>query len=311
MVAKKKTGASIDHPCKDKLIWNSSKNSLNRDVRFANLTKNGTSGLLDHQRCWLWERERTRYFVDNDFRQQIDRVKDTVRKYNKRLKSCNSQEERDAVNTDWYIKESSTQLLEVLFPYYCEQWPKKPFLSIPYKVRRKFTDGIEVSDVDWFEHPLEDKLFSPNKTPLMDHSDRYVEIGYVEPDYIDEPPSESVPITMHIGTDWTQAKFEEVMKDYSKDIINAVQKEKKKYEEQGYPFIKKEKKKPLKTYKSLLKKLGHFRLSECVGLDYLEVTRKYPEKKKDPKYFAFQDEAFKAAIRQIRNFLKSPQNADK
>ncbi|MDC0921229.1 hypothetical protein OAQ11_02210, partial [Opitutales bacterium] len=60
-----------------------------------------------------------------------------------------------------------------------------------------------------------------------------------------------------------------------------------------------------------LKKLGHFRLSECVGLDYLEVTREYPEKKKDPKYFSYEDESFKAAIRDIRNFLKSPQNADK
>ena len=87
-------------------------------------------------------------------------------------------------------------------------------------MRNKFLDAIEANGVDWFEHPLEDKLFPPNKTPLKDHSNRYVEIGYHEPGYIEEPPSESVPIKIHIRTDWTQERFIEVMKEYSKEILS-------------------------------------------------------------------------------------------
>jgi hypothetical protein len=43
----------------------------------------------------------------------------------------------------------------------------------------------------------------------------------------------------------------------------------------------------------------------------LEITKKYPEKKKDPKFYPYEDEAYKAAIREIRNFLKPSPKADK
>ena len=311
MVAKGKCGLKIDHPCRDTSIWNLSKHSIDRDIRFTNLTNNGTNRVIDHQRCWLWERERTRYFIDKEFRDRVDSTKKKVREYNQRVKNSKSVTQRDKVHLDWYVDKNKDELMEVLFPYYCEQWPQKAFLSITRDVRKKFLDAVESNGVDWFEHPLEDKLIPPNKTPLKDHSDRYAEIGYYEPGYIEEPPSESVPIKIHIRTDWTQERFIEVMKEYSKEILTAVREEKAKYEKMGYPFMKKESKKPVKTYKSLLKKLGHFRLSECVGLDYLEITKKYPEKKKDPKFYPYEDEAYKAAIREIRNFLKPSPKVDK
>ena len=303
-----KINEEIKHPHKGIEL---TKTVLNRDIRFTDLIKTGTPGLIDHQRCWFWERERTRYFIDESFRSKVDKIRNAARQHKKSIKSAKSPTERDELNTAWYTRKDDDRILEVLFPYFCDHWPQKAYLSIPRKIRKSFVDAIGVSGIDWFQHPFEDKLIHPNKTPRKNHNESYADIGYVQNDYVKDPPSESIPITIHVRTDWTQERFVEVMKEYSRDIIAAVQHEKEKFKEQGYPFIKKESKKPLKTYKSLLKKLGHYRLSECVGLDHYNITKTYPERKKDHKYFPYEEEAFKAAIKEVGNFLKSPPSTDK
>ncbi len=309
MVAKKKVGVNIDHPCKDKLIWNLSKNSLDRDIRFTKLIKNGTNALMDHQRCWLWERERTRFFRDKNFSKQIEAHKVRLKE---NFTPLDSSDVRQIIESPLISKrKEENKLTNIFFPYFCEHWPQKPYLSIAFQTRKKFPAAIEVTNHLHFKHPFKERLYTFQPNPLFDQNTAYYKLGVMKAGYIDEPPYESIELNLQIGTNWTQERFVEIMKYNSKQILEKIDEERKLYENKGYKFAPKLKRKPIRTYKSLLKKLGHFRLSESVGLDYLEITKKYPEKKKNPKYFAYEDEAFKAAIREIRKFLKSSSSADR
>ena len=75
-------------------------------------------------------------------------------------------------------------------------------------------------------------------------------------------------------TDWTQERFVEVMKEYSKDILTGASGEEK-FQNRDIFLSKKKVRNFLKTYKSLLKKLGHYRLSEC-GLGSLQYHQNIP-----------------------------------
>jgi hypothetical protein len=261
----------MDHPCPG---WKPTTHKLKRDIWFTKLVKRGPRKIIDHDRCLRWEVQRTRYYVDKNFKKAVDKAQKEVDAHRKSLKKAGTQTARDKILTNWYLRKSNA--LQVLFPYYVGEWPCKAYFSVPPKRREKWKDAKDEGVENRSESPFCDKLYKGSSEP-----------------------SESIPLTLHVRVDWTKERFVEIFEKYSNEILKQVEIEKEKLSSKGFSFVERSAKKPISTYQKRLKVLAHFRLHECAKLDYPEVCGIY---QKNVKQRAYDYEVFRT---EIDNFRKN------
>lgn len=150
---------------------------------------------------------------------------------------------------------------ENYFPFYISSFPDKAYLdeSHPYEMRSKWE--LFLLDVSTHEH---------NDNLLIEALGTIEEIRISLSSFnINENiliPAEKVPITIHIDPNWSRSKMKRLFSEQVDGIASSVGLVKKAYEDLGHNFIDPKQIHELKTLKSNLKILGHYRLNQCVNL---------------------------------------------
>jgi hypothetical protein len=100
--------------------------------------------LNDHRLCFHWERERTRFHVDEDFRKKVEGNFKAREHRQKELSKANNPNPQSHP-----LPEESA--LDILFPYYLPNWPKKAYLSHTYEERVSWEEVKHGSSKAWDE----------------------------------------------------------------------------------------------------------------------------------------------------------------
>jgi hypothetical protein len=187
----------------------------------------------DHENCFLWEYNRTRIVMG---------------------------------------VEAEEENLDMLFPFYVESFPDKPYESHASEQRREWCTVKDANPDDY-------------------HDDLFVEaLGTIEEVDIDlfkgKFPSSKAPVTLHLNPNWSKQKVRSLVNEQMDAIFSMLNSSKRLLERCGYVFEAKSNSRPMNKWKTKLKLLGHYRLNECVGLSWLNTMKAFGEKpyEVDAKY---------------------------
>jgi hypothetical protein len=192
-----------------------------RDIRF---NKVEPDDLDDHQKCFLWELNRTLLYKD---------IK---------------------VDTEYPQDE---------FPFYVESFPKKAYLSHPFKQRSIWRIFKNSETIDYDDCLL---LESSGTREIVEGLGSKI-------------PATKVPLTIHINPDWPREKIRLLLREQFDLICTQVQTNKNIMLINGHVFFEKDTSKPIVTLQTKLKHLGHYRLNQCVNLSWVETQNSYGEGK--------------------------------
>jgi hypothetical protein len=235
----------MDHPSKE---W---KDRKTQDL----LTEKQTDEILDHhfyfksckspkdyEDCFIWELNRTREYFELKYEQKKTVPKELII----------DRHEENALSVKIELKD-----LTDVYPFYIDEFPQIPYLSIPYEVRCKFSsrkgENVNVSGGD--SEANYENLLLP-----MELSD-----------------IQKIPIELHIDLQWGKTKTSDLFKaqwneiaeklDLNKqDLLGDKSRIEVKYLDhtEGEADVESDG----SSYAKKLKLLGHLRLIRCVGLDF-------------------------------------------
>ena len=147
------------------------------------------------------------------------------------------------------------------FPFYVTTFPEKAYLDDSHS--NEIRDKWELLQIDVSTHEHNNNLLIES---LGTTDEINVSLKTFNIDENIKIPSEKVPITLHINPNWSRSKMKLLFCEQIEAIANSIGSRKKIFEELGHDFIDPQQKHEMKTLKSDLKLLGHYRLSECVNL---------------------------------------------
>lgn len=200
----------------------------------------------DYEDCFIWEFNRTREYFGLKYEQKKTPTSELIIDYQE--------------GNSYRVKIKHQDLADV-YPFYIDEFPHKPYLSIPFELRSKFSsrkgENLNVNETD-LEADYEN-LLKP----------------------MDSINGLKVPIKLYIDPKWGKTKTADLFKSQwieiaeklsanKQDLSNARSWINLKYldseiddsafEVDGSSYIKK------------LKLLGHFRLMYCVKLDFDRIS---------------------------------------
>jgi len=147
------------------------------------------------------------------------------------------------------------------FPFYVTTFPEKAYLDDSHS--NEIRDKWELLQIDVCTHEHNDNLLIES---LGTTEEINVSLKTFNIDESIKIPAEKVPITLHINPNWSRSKMKRLFCEQIEAIAHSIGSRKKDFEELGHDFIDPHQKHEMRTLKSDLKLLGHYRLSECVNL---------------------------------------------
>jgi len=233
----------MNHPSQEWKIYANESYLLREDKkkfvsRDIRFDKVEPNDLDDHKRCFLWEYNRTLLHEGIE------------------IKSAFPEDE---------------------FPFYIDTFPKKAYLSHPFKQRSTWRFFKNAGTVDHDDCLL---LGSSGTSEVIEA------IGC-------KIPATKVPLTIHINPDWPREKLRILIREQFDLICTQVQTNKNIMLLNGHVFFEKDTSKPILKYQTLLKHIGHYRLNQCINLSWVETRNTYG----DGHYKSEPD--FRREIRQI------------
>ena len=282
-------------------VWTRSTRNIDRDIRFKGLTAKDAQ---DHDLCFEWEFNRTKYFLDEDFRLRVNQGRKDLLSLIKKLERLKTQKRKSELISAWEQRGYDNLMFQDYFPFYSKDWPSKPYLSKQSKLRQKWTRSRSIGR-SLLENPLRDRYPRSPQNLNTEHptEDPYVVDGYWAEGYTRAPLS-SVPIELHIGATWKKENLVRAVEHHANEILELVKFKKAELEKKGNVFEKPIRRHPMRTLRKNLKMLGLLRLELCCGHSWERMEKIYNEKDSEMSgsYFSYEDK--NDYIKEQKKFLE-------
>lgn len=273
--------------------------NFDRDIFFHPLIK-GKKGRLDFYdtcKCMVWEESRTRYEVDEEFRQELDLNMGIRRMFDSLMVDASSPEETRGVASigERFQNEfmSNAMTKEQLsrhyffwsnFPCNVQTWPEKAYLSHQPKIRKT-----------WCYEPFSEKKKYENIS--------FESIGDKEPSPYKEgfgkEVTMKVPITINLDPFWDEMNLRRVLNENIGQIQQMVHAQKEILEKEGYVFRseKPKEQRPRSWYEKGLRFLGHYRLYKCEGWRFYKIEELFKKACDDGKASSMEKDHFMKKVK--------------
>ena len=287
---------------------------------------------IDCCKCLVWEENRTRYELDESFREKID----LSRFY------ATSHKEKDALDTWMDLSVELTRELDFYstnFPFNVPYFPSNAYLKYIHKTREKWkydpTEGRkryerellfmgckgdnkpEIQEIQRFDNSDSSKKKDGGKKLICEKVNA-------------KRATRTVPIIIHIDPLADPSVSKRIVTENFDGIMHFVSKNKALMEKKGYEFLSDEqiadmkrqqrdfveyygqkyspfdpifKTKTLNAYNSTLSFLGLYRLLECEGLKWHEVEAKYKKYFKRNGDIPMSFDHYKKKVRSVLKLL--------
>jgi hypothetical protein len=279
--------------------------NLDRDIFFTTIIKDnkGRPDFDDTAKCMVWEENRTRYYMDSNWRVLVDYSKNVRKVFDTLMKHAELPEQKEQVKLVWnhYLKEeiipnfSPLDLTKVQyywgnFPYNELSWPEKPYLSHPPKKRNT-----------WKYDPFLDRK-KYESLYFKSIGDKELK-SYPEGD--GQKVTMKVPVTIEVDPLYDETNLKRVLMDNVQEVMEMAEQKRAEMEKEGYLFRKEQPKdeRPRSWYETGLRYLGHYRLYKCERWEYHKVEEAFNKGWEKKKARPIEKETFMKKVKKELPYL--------